>query len=335
MVAELKELQSPIHSMQLELTMKERSIAAVKTELEAENRHLRSVSDNKMREKRLLVEDVTQLKKLADVATQDLAHKEGEHKSILQELHATIHSAKEKERDLRLLQSQLQEQIQQNEAVEAQLAEKRSECLMMQAAVRQLEEQYTTTAQSVQERIALQLRKEAEKLRTQLREKQLAADEDKYLQSKLAEDCGRLTKENARLQARMLETTKQLEEERSLRDTESLSRTRRISELVSGKENERQLELQLSHWRRLAQDEKEKVSAAEQQVLQLQQGRKSVEMSGSSLHKQLTDLQNKQSSLQQENSLLRVEKSHLVEHISQLHKQTVNQRGLQEPCLEK
>ncbi|XP_072267111.1 uncharacterized protein [Pyxicephalus adspersus] len=321
MVAELKELQSLISSMQLELAMKENSISVVKGELEAQRRHLHNVSDNHMREKTVLVEDLTQVKKLADVSSQDLTYKGEEHKSILHELHNTTQNVKEKERELRLLQTQLQEQTKQHEAVEAQLEKKRSECLSVRAAILQLEEQYVATAQSVEERIIFQLRKEAEKLRTQLKEKQLSADEDKYLRNKLAEDCGRLTKENAHLLARVLETTKQLEEERQLRENESLNLTRRISELVSGKENERQLALKLSHWRRLVQDEKDKVAAAQEQVLQLQQGRKSVEMAGSSLHKQLTDLQSKHSSLQQENSLLRVEKNHLVEHISQLHKQ--------------
>ncbi|XP_077349052.1 uncharacterized protein LOC143997346 isoform X1 [Lithobates pipiens] len=320
-VAELKELQSQISTMQLELAMKENSISVVKGELEAQRRHLQNVSDNNMREKTVLVEDTTQVKKLTDVSTQDFTYKEEQHKSILHELHNTIGSVKEKERELRLLQTQLQEQTKQHETVEAQLTEKRSECLSVQATILQLEEQYVATAQSVQERIVFQLRKEAEKLRTQLKEKQLAADEDKYLRNKLAEDCGRLTKENAHFLARISETTKQLEEERQLRENESLNLTKRVSELVSGKENERQLELKLSHWRRLVQDEKEKVAAAQEQVLQLEQGRKSVEMAGSSLHKQLTDLQSKHSGLQQENSLLRVEKNHLVEHISQLHKQ--------------
>ncbi|KAG8570560.1 hypothetical protein GDO81_011322 [Engystomops pustulosus] len=320
-ITEVKDLQSHIDTMQVELAMKEATISALKGEVGSQRRHLQDISDANMREKSILVEDVTQLKKLADVSAQDLAHKEEEQRSILHQLHGTIHSVKEKDRDLRLLQTQLQEQIKQQEAVEAQLAEKRSDCLSLQAAVHQLEEQYLTTAQSVQDRIVTELRKEAEKLRTQLKERQLTADEDKYLRNKMMEDCARLTKENGHLQSRVLEATKQLEEERQLREQESLNRAKRISEITSGKENERHLELTLSHWRRLVQDEKEKVTAAQEQVLQLQRGRKSVEMTGSSLHKQLTDLQNKHSKVQQENSLLRVEKNHLVENISQLHKQ--------------
>ncbi|XP_072007750.1 uncharacterized protein [Engystomops pustulosus] len=322
-ITEVKDLQSHIDTMQVELAMKEATISALKGEVGSQRRHLQDISDANMREKSILVEDVTQLKKLADVSAQDLAHKEEEQRSILHQLHGTIHSVKEKDRDLRLLQTQLQEQIKQQEAVEAQLAEKRSDCLSLQAAVHQLEEQYLTTAQSVQDRIVTELRKEAEKLRTQLKERQLTADEDKYLRNKMMEDCARLTKENGHLQSRVLEATKQLEEERQLREQESLNRAKRISEITSGKENERHLELTLSHWRRLVQDEKEKVTAAQEQVLQLQRGRKSVEMTGSSLHKQLTDLQNKHSKVQQENSLLRVEKNHLVENISQLHKQLI------------
>ncbi|XP_063780055.1 CAP-Gly domain-containing linker protein 1-like isoform X1 [Pseudophryne corroboree] len=321
MITEMKSLQSQINIMQVELSMKETSMCAVRGEVEALRRHLQDVSDSNIREKRVLVEDVIQLKKLADVSTQDLAHKEEEQKTILPELHSTMHRIKEKDRDLLLLQKQLQAQKTQHEAVEAQLAEKRSECLTIQAATHQLEEQYVATAQSVQERIVTELRKEAEKLRYQLKEKQMAADEDKYLRNKLAEDSGRLTKTNGHLQSRVLEATKQLNEEQQLREKESLNRAKRVSELTLGSENKRHLELTLSHWRRLVQDEKEKVAAAQEQVLQLQQGRKSVEMSGSSLHKQLTDLQNKHSKVHQENSLLRVEKNHLVEHISQLHKQ--------------
>lgn len=321
MIAEVKDLQSLNNSMQVELGMKEGTISTMKAEVESQRRHLQDVSDANMREKSVLVENVTQLKKLADVSVQDLAHKEEEQKRILHQLHSTIHSVKERDRDLRLLQTQLQEQTKQQEAVEAQLAEKRSECQSFQAAVHQLEEQYLTTAQSVQDRIVSELRKEAEKLRTQLKERQLTADEDRYMRNKMMEDCARLTKENGHLQSRVLEATKHLEEERHLREQESLNRTKRISEITSAKENERHLELTLSHWRRLVHDEKEKVAAAQGQVLQLQRGRKSVEMTGSSLHKQLTDLQNKHSKVQQENSLLRVEKNHLVEHISQLHKQ--------------
>ncbi|KAM8967272.1 uncharacterized protein RCH25_025969 [Pelodytes ibericus] len=321
MISQMKELQSQMSAMQMELALKEVSINAMKGENESLSRHLRNLTDANMQEKEILMEDVTQLKKLAEICNQDTTRKEEERKSIHNELHSTIQRVKEKDRALGLMHTQVQEQIRQHEHVEAQLIEKRSEFLRTQSALHQLEEQYLTTAQSIQEQIGSELRKEAEKLRYQLKEKQISADEDKYLRNKMAVDCGRLTKENGVLQSRLLEATKQLEKEQQLREDESMSRTKRISELASGKESERQLELMLSHLKRLVKDEHLNVSTAQEQMLHVQQGRKSVELNGSSLRSQLTDLENKHLRVKQENSQLAIEKANLVEHIAQLHKQ--------------
>ncbi|XP_053571878.1 myosin-9-like [Bombina bombina] len=215
----------------------------------------------------------------------------------------------------------LQEHIKFHEDIEAKLVEKRSEFLKLQTALHQLEERYLATTHSVQDQIGSELRKEAEKLRYQLKEKQLSADEDKYMRNKMGEDCARLTKENGLLHSQVLETTKQLEKERQLREEENMSRTKWISELTVGKERERQLEQILPHLKRLVQDEKQKVISAQEQMLHVQQGRKSVEMNGQAMRGQLTDLEKRLSRVQLENSQLRIAKTHLVEHISQLHKE--------------
>ncbi|OCT76926.1 protein CROWDED NUCLEI 3 [Xenopus laevis] len=321
MITQMKELQSQINNMEVELSIKETRINSVKREKESLHNNLQTFSAANLREKMVLLEDVTQLKKLAEVYTQDIAHKEEDLQKIQLDLQKTSISVKEKERDVLHLQATLQEQVKQHENVEEKLAEKRTECLRMQSLLHQLEEKYLTTAQSVQNRIGSELCKEAEKLRYQLKEKQMSADEDKYLRTKMAEDCSRLTKENGHLHSQVVEATKQLEKERQLRDEQNLNRTKRISELTSGKEKERQLELTLSHWKRLVQEERERVFSAREQMLREQKGRKSVELSGSSLKSQLADLEKRRSSLQLENSQLRVDKTHLVEHISQLHKQ--------------
>eukprot|EP00079_Xenopus_tropicalis_P036870 XP_017950641.1 PREDICTED: myosin-11-like isoform X2 [Xenopus tropicalis] len=321
MITQMKEVQSHINSMEVELSIKEKRINSVKREKETIHNNLQSLSETNFREKMVLLEEVTQLKKLAEVSTLDIAHKEEELQKIQHELQRTINSVKEKESEVLHLQAEHQEQIKEHESVEQKLAEKRVEYLRMQSVLHQLEEKYLTAAQSVQSKIGSELRKEAEKLRYQLKEKQMSADEDKYLRTKMAEDCSRLTKENGHLHSQVLEATKQLEKERQLREEQNLNRTKRISELTSGKEKERQLEMTLSYWKRLVQDEKEKVTSAQEQLLKEQKGRKFVELNGSSLKSQLTDLEKRRSGLQLENSQLRVDKTHLVEHISQLHKQ--------------
>ncbi|EMP42304.1 hypothetical protein UY3_00466 [Chelonia mydas] len=112
----------------------------------------------------------------------------------------------------------------------------------------------------------LHVSEEAEKLRQQLKEKELSADEDKYLRNKMAEDCGYLTKENGLLQSQVLEATRQLDREKQLREDESTCHTRRISELACEKEKERQLEMELTYLKRLLQDERQKALTAQEQI---------------------------------------------------------------------
>nr|XP_005301582.1 girdin-like [Chrysemys picta bellii] len=317
----MKELQSEINTAQLELGKKENSTKFFDAENQAMHKRLQTLSDANTREKLLLMEDVTKLKKLAEIVIQDISHKEAELLEVQKELQRAMNSMKEKEHKRHHLENQLHQQIQHHQDMEAKLVENRSECLRVQALLHQLEEKYLTSSQSMQQHIAKELREEAEKLRQQLKEKELSADEDKYLRNKMAEDCGYLTKENGFLQSQVLEAARQLDRERQLREEESTCRTRRISELACEKEKERQLEMEFTYVKRLLQDERQKALTAQEQVLRLQQERKSVNLNGQSLQSQLKDLERRWSKAQLENSKLRTEKTHLVEHISQLHKQ--------------
>ncbi|KYO25925.1 nucleoporin GLE1-like [Alligator mississippiensis] len=162
--------------------------------------------------------------------------------------------------------TELHQKIQQHEDMEAKLAESRSECLRLQALLHQLEENHLSSSQSGQQHIAKELCEEAQKLREVLKEKELSADENKYLRNKVAENCGHLTKENGFLQSQVLEASKHLDRERQLREEESTCNSRRISELVSRKEKERQLELKLTYLKGLLQDERKKVLPIREQI---------------------------------------------------------------------
>ncbi|KAM9165673.1 uncharacterized protein ACDP82_002585 isoform 2-T2 [Pangshura tecta] len=316
----IKELQSEINTAQLELGKKENSTKFFDAENQAMRKRLQTLSDENTREKLLLMEDVTKLKKLAEIVVQDISHKEAELLEVQQELQRAMNSTKENEHNCHHLENELHQQIHHHQDMEAKLVENRSECVRVQALLHQLEEKYLTSSQSMQQHIAKELREEAEKLRQQLKEKELSADEDKYLRNKMAEDCGYLTKENGFLQSQVLEAAKQLDRERQLREEESTCCTR-ISELACEKEKERQLEMELTYVKRLLQDERQKALTAQKKVLHLQQERKSVTLNGQSLQSQLKDLERRWSRAQLENSKVQTEKTHLVEHISQLHKQ--------------
>ncbi|KAF7246371.1 Centromere-associated protein E [Varanus komodoensis] len=218
-------------------------------------------------EKLILMEDATVLKKLANSYTQAVSHKKGELLKIQQEVQRIIHSVKEKEHEVHHLEMQLQQQFQQCQETERKLTESRSECIQLQALIHQLEETFLTGPPSTQQHVAKELREDIEKLRQVLREKELSADEDKYLCNKMAEDCGHLTKENGLLQAQVLEATRQLNKERQLREEESTSHSRSVSELARERERERQLEMELTYLKTLLQDERQRVLKVQEQVI--------------------------------------------------------------------
>ncbi|XP_061458029.1 structural maintenance of chromosomes protein 2-like isoform X2 [Rhineura floridana] len=313
----IKELETAINTAEIQTAQKENSTNMVEAETHAMYRHLQTLSDANIKEKLVLMENVTKLKKLADISAQDVSWKEEELLKIQREIQQTVNSVKEKEYDVHLLESQLQPQIQQHQGMERKLAESRSECIRLQALLHQLEEKLLTSSQSTQQHIAKELSEETEKLRQILKEKELSADEDKYVRDKMAEDCGHLTRENGLLQAQVLEATRQLSKEKQLREEESTSHSRRASELVSRKEKEQQLEMELTYLKTLLQNERQRVL----KVFHLQQERKSVDQNGQLLQSQLTDLEKRHAEVQLENSKLQREKTHLVDHISHLHKE--------------
>nr|XP_016848324.1 PREDICTED: dynactin subunit 1 [Anolis carolinensis] len=219
------------------------------------------------KEKLALMEDATKLKRLADISTQEVSNKEAELLKIQQEVQQTINAVKEKEHDVQIWESQLQQQIQQHQDMEQKLTKSRSEYIQLQALLHQLEEKFLTSSQSTQQQIAKELREEAEKLKQALKEMGLSTDEDKYLRNKMAEDCGHLTRENSLLQAQVLKATKQLNRERQLREEESSSYSREVSEMASGRERERKLEMELTYLKALLQDEKQKNCKAQDKVI--------------------------------------------------------------------
>ncbi|XP_053102405.1 protein Hook homolog 2-like [Hemicordylus capensis] len=283
--------------------------------MQARRRHLQTLSDANAQEKLALMEDATKLKKLVNIFIQDVSHKEGELLKIWQEVQQTVNAVKEKEHKIHLLETQLQQQIQQHQDMEEKLTRSRSECIQLQALLHQ------RSSQSTQQHIAKELCEQAEKLRQVLKEKKLSADEDKYLHNKMAENCRHRTRENGHLQAQVLEAARQLSRERQLREEESISHSRRVSELACGRERTRQLEMKLTYLETQLQDERQRILKAQEQAFCLQQEKKTVAQNEQLLQSQLTDLERCHSKVQLENSKLQLEKTHLVEHISYLHKQ--------------
>ncbi|XP_048384481.1 CAP-Gly domain-containing linker protein 1-like [Stegostoma tigrinum] len=254
------------------------------------------------------------MKKLKEVANQDMAYKK-------QELETTIAAVTDEAHQVRSHKMQLNQHVDKHQAAEVKLEEKTSELLKTHVALHQLEENYYTRTALMQENIAKELRDEISSLQQKLRDKELLVEEDKFLRNKVAEDCGRLIKENALLHSHVLELTKELERVQALSDEKNSKHSTNVMQLTSLKEQETQLEMELSHLKRMMKEEEKKVFTAMEQLQHLEQGKSSVKLNGLSLWNQLAALENCQSNIKLENTQLKREKASLVEHISELKKQ--------------
>ncbi|XP_078396382.1 uncharacterized protein LOC144679654 [Cetorhinus maximus] len=321
MLREMKELQAEIKFIQLEIKKKDARIAMLQSEKELFCRNLRLAQDAHSSEKKLLIEELVQMKKLKEIANQDMAYKESELVKIKQELEKTNAAVTDGGRQVWFLETQLNQHVEKHQATEAKLGEKKSELIKTQVALHQLEEKYYTSTTSIQDHIAKELRDEISSLQQKLRDRVLLAKEDKILRNKMAEDCGCLTKENALLHSHVLELTKALEKVQALRDEKNSKHSTNVTQLTYLKEQERQLELELAHLKRMKEEEGKKVLNAMEQLHCLNQGKSSIELNGLSLRNQLAVLEKRQSNITLENTQLKREKANLVEHISELHKQ--------------
>ncbi|XP_051878578.1 polyamine-modulated factor 1-binding protein 1-like [Pristis pectinata] len=321
MLKEMKELQAEIEFIQLEIRKRDARIATSKSEKELFYRNLCSAQESSSREKRLLMEEMVQMKKVKEIANQDIAYKESELVKIKQELERTTAAAKDGIRQVWLLETQLNQHVEKHQAAEVQLGEKKLELLKAQVALHQCEEKYYTSTVSMQDHVATELRNEISSLQQKLREQEVLAEEDKFLRSKEADDCSRLTKENAVLHSQVVELTQDLERAQAAIDEKNSQHSNSITQLTSLKENERWLELELAFLKRVIEEEEKKVVNAMEQLQHLEQGKSSVELNRQSLQNQLATLEKQHSSIKLENSHLKREKNNLVEHISELHKQ--------------
>ncbi|XP_072895966.1 uncharacterized protein [Hemitrygon akajei] len=321
MLNEMKELQAEIEFIQLEIRKRDTQIATSKFEKELLHRNLYSAQESSSREKRLLIEEMVQMKKQKQIANQDIAYKESELVKIKQELERTNAAAKDGKHQVWLLEKQLNQHVEKHQAAEVQLEQKKLELLKAQVALHRCEEEYYTSTVSMQDHIARDLRNEISSLQQKLREQEVLAEEDKFLRNKEADDCSRLTKENAILHSQVMELTQDVERAQAARDEKNSQHSNSITQLTSLKENERQLELEIAFLKRVIEEEEKKVISAMEQLRHLEQGKSSAALNRQSLQNQLVTLEKQHSSIQLEISHHKREKNSLVEHISELHKQ--------------
>ncbi|KAJ8020471.1 hypothetical protein HOLleu_40070 [Holothuria leucospilota] len=321
MLSKLKELQSDMDSLQLEVRRKESNLDMVNTEKERLDGKLRLLEDNHIREKKLLVEEIVTLKKQNDMIQREINDKEGQILNAKHELDKGSSSLSSAEHQIQMLQAQLDQKTEQLRSTQLALEEKRTDLIKTQSALQEMEDKYFSSTASVQDAAVADLRLEIQNLQRKLKETEMAAEHDRYMKSKMSDDVNGLVKENALFSSQVLELQKQLERERNLRESRDSRHSSNITELVSIKDKEKHLHLELNQTKEELKTERERVAQLMQALTKQEQRSTHLSLEHNTTKSKVAEMEARLSSVENENTQLRRDKMLLVDHVSELQKQ--------------
>ncbi|XP_071855214.1 uncharacterized protein [Apostichopus japonicus] len=321
MLSKLKELQSDMDSLQLEVRRKESNLDMVNTEKERLDQKLRLLSDNHTREKKLLVEEIVTLKKQNDMIQRDINDKEGQILSAKHELDKGSTSLSSAEHQIQMLQAQLDQKTEQLRNTQLVLEEKRTDLIKTQSGLQEMEEKYYSSTASIQDAAVADLRLEIQNLQRKLKESEMSAEHDRYMKSKMSDDVNNLIKENALISSQNLELQKQLERERGLRESRDTRHSTNITELVSIKDREKHLQLELNQTKEELKTERDRVATLMHSLTKQEQRNTQLSLGQNTSKSKVTEYEARLSAVEQENTQLRRDKMLLVDHVSELQRQ--------------
>nr|XP_008118109.1 PREDICTED: FK506-binding protein 15 isoform X2 [Anolis carolinensis] len=241
LLQKLQELQSRSDGLELELKRKESGLNVLKVEKEQLSNQIIMANENHSKEKLALVEEIIELKRRKEQKDRLLSVKEVEILHAKQELDEQQINLSNREQAILVLQTKVKQQSEKQKAMELQLSEKRKGCLKMQSAMHEMEDKIFKKTAEIQEHITHELRSEISFLHQQMHDRELLAEQDHFLRSKMVDDYHALTKENAILQSRLLDLIKQTEIERALKDEIYASHSASIAQLLTMKDHEKHL----------------------------------------------------------------------------------------------
>nr|XP_014340734.1 PREDICTED: A-kinase anchor protein 9-like [Latimeria chalumnae] len=329
----LQELQSQADGLHLELKRKDGNINLLQTEREQMSKRMTVLTDSHSKEKQSLVGEIIQLKKLNGHTGRQLSQKEMELLQARQELERQLPNLKSYEQKRSTLQAQLDQRSEQQKAVEMQLAEKQLEILKVQSSLHDMEEKFYSSTAAIQDQITRELRDEVRLLHQQLREKDLMAEQDRFLRSKMADDSASLTKENILLHSQGLELNKQLDRERLLKEENHSCYSSSIAQLFSAKNRVKELQYEIKMNKEALEQETPKFKNFMEQICTQEEGRASLDLNTATVHSRVAELQSMLAREEQTNTQLRRDKALLVDLTSDLQKKLASKDSeLSEIC---
>nr|KAG5691351.1 hypothetical protein BaRGS_033400 [Batillaria attramentaria] len=301
MLSKLRLMQSEMDGMSMEIQRKDSSISIIATEKQRLEEQLREVEEARMKDKRLLMDEVVTLKTEKDRLERELSRKDGQLLEAKSSVDKSAVALKNAETKIQTLKAQLEQRIEQHNLTQLALEEKRSELVSMETQLREVEDKYYSSSVQIQDKVTQDLRDEIRFLRQKLKETEMSADKDRYLRDKINEDSSHLVRENASLSQQVLELQKQLEREKGLRESNDQRHATSISEMVGLRDKEGALRLELDKLREQLKHEQDRSKQY------LEQSR-------------ITELEGLQKATEAEVTQLKRDKVLLVEHVADLQK---------------
>ncbi|XP_069743015.1 uncharacterized protein [Narcine bancroftii] len=317
----LRELHSRVDDLHIELKRKEAYLNTLEFEKERLSNQLKLSDDSHSKEKLSLLEEIRQLKETKFLTDRELSDKEMELLQSKQELDRQITNLKNTEQMVITIKEQIGQRSEQEKVILKQLEEKCLKLLKLQSTIHEMEDEHYSNTAAMQDKITCDYRDEICLLNQQLREKAMMREQDRFLRSKMTDDCAILIKENAELHSQILELKKQLDRERIVKEETDPCRTSSAIQLITAKDHKQQLKYEVKRHKDLLIIEKNKFREVMDKILLIEQGKTSLELNKDIVQSRVAEIQNHITNTEEENMQLQRDKALLTDLITDLQKQ--------------
>uniref|UniRef100_A0ABM5G697 Uncharacterized protein isoform X2 n=1 Tax=Pogona vitticeps TaxID=103695 RepID=A0ABM5G697_9SAUR len=317
----VQELQSQSDGLQLELKRKESGLQMLKLERERLSNQITVADETYSKEKQTLVEKIVELKRRKEQKDREVSVKEMEILQAKQELEQQQMCLSNRQQAIIELKGKVKQQVELQKEVKFQLSEKRREFLKVQSAVHEIENEIFRKTAAMQEHITHELRNEISILHQQVRERELLAEQDRLLRSKMVDDYATLTKENAMMQSRLLELNKQREIERVLKEESYTALSAGIMQFLAVKDHENHLKEEIQRYQELLEQEESTFRDLQDKISILEKGSTSHDLKIATMNSRITEIRAVLDKEELDNMELKRDKSLLIDLASDLQKQ--------------
>ncbi|XP_063166548.1 kinectin-like isoform X2 [Candoia aspera] len=285
------------------------------------NNQINMADEHHLKEKRVLVEEIRQLKREKAEKDEQISTKETEISYAKQQLEEQQMNLKNKEQAILMLKTKVMQQLEQQKVMELQLSEKRKEFLEMQSAVHEMEEKILKKTAAMHEQITHDLRNEISFLHHQICERELLAEQDRLLRSKMVDDYAALTKENNVLQSRLLELVKQTDIQRVLKEEVYTTHSASIAQFLTVKDQEANLQREIKRHQEILEQEMSTFQELEDKISILEKRNTTLDLNISTLSSRVAEVKAMLEKEERDNIELKRENSLLIDFASNLKKQ--------------